>query len=231
MKIILNYEIASDFKASTDLEVLPLRPYGRLLQPVRSHADMLVCIIENTVFSYSDYIDENSAVFEYIQDRGYKLVRCTPPLCQEYPNDIGLNVAIVGKRLFCNEKFTAKEIREYASEKGIEIINVKQGYTACSTLVLDESNVITADLTIKRAMEGVGINVLFIDEENIRLPGYNNGFIGGAGVVVGRDVYFFGDAKNLRAYDKISTLIHSLGMGEFSISSGEVFDFGGGKVI
>ena len=80
-------------------------------------------------------------------------------------------------------------------------------------------------------MEKSGINVLFIDEDNIRLPGYNKGFIGGASLVINDTVYFFGDVKKLSEYSKISSFISSLKMKEISILSGDVVDFGGGKVI
>jgi len=231
MKIILNYEIASVFERCTSLEVLPLKPYKRLSAPVSAHADMLICVIGNRAFSYVDYIEENKEIFDCLEKSGYEIVKCAPPTSPNYPNDIGLNVAVVGKRLFCNVKSTAEEIKSYAREKGYELVDVKQGYAACTTLILDEYNVITGDPSIKKAMESKGINVLFIKEESILLHGYNQGFIGGASLVANGTVYFFGDAEELKEYKKISALISSLKMKIFSISSGEVVDFGGGKLI
>ena len=138
---------------------------------------------------------------------------------------------IICKRLFCRVQSAAKEIKDYALENGYELIDVKQGYAGCTTLVLNENNAVTGDPSIKIAMEKSGINVLFIDEDNIRLPGYNKGFIGGASLVINDTVYFFGDVKKLSEYSKISSFISSLKMKEISILSGDVVDFGGGKVI
>ncbi len=231
MKIVLNREVASVFKDATGIDVLPLSPYSRLAAPVSSHADMLACIIGDRLFSYSDYIDSNPEIYEYAAECGYTVVRCSPPTSSRYPDDVGLNVGVVGKKLFCNVKSTAKEIKHYAEGNGYSLIDVKQGYAACTTLILDDNNVVTGDPSIRRAMDKEGISVLFIKEDAILLPGYEKGFIGGASFVVDKKVFFFGNAKKLKEYEKISALIRSLDMEEFSISSGDVVDFGGGKAI
>ena len=64
MKIVLNYEIAAAFECAAGINVLPLKPYDKLALPVCAHADMLTCIIDKKVFSYSDYIEYNKEVFE-----------------------------------------------------------------------------------------------------------------------------------------------------------------------
>ena len=212
MKIILNREIAPLFESATGIEALPLKPYKKLAAPVSAHADMLICIIENRAFSYIDYIKENNELFDCLKGEGYEIIACAPPSSSDYPNDIGLNIAVIGKKIFCNIKNTAVEVKSYALKMGYRLIDVKQGYAACTTLILNESHAVTGDPSIKKAMEKEGISVLFTEEDNISLPGYDKGFIGGASVVLNNTVYFFGDCKNLKEYGKISSFISSLKM-------------------
>ena len=118
--------------------VKTLMPYSRLDNPVSSHADMLINIIEDRIFCYEDYYLENKSVFKRAEDIGYSIVKCTPPASSSYPEDIGLNTLVIGKKIFGNVKHLSKELVFFANENGYELINVKQGYTACSTLVLNE---------------------------------------------------------------------------------------------
>jgi len=231
MKAFVSCEIADVFKDAIGIEPLPLKPYSRFNVPVSSHPDMLINIIEGNIFCYRDYYFDNKNIFDEAEREGYNIVLCTPPVSSAYPDDIGLNMLVVGKRIFGNIKHMAKELYDFAIQNGYEPINIKQGYAACCTLVLDENNVITGDITVKKALEKCGISVLFIEENSISLKGYNKGFIGGASGVVCDRICFFGDFNNLDSRELLLSKIHSLKMKEFSIMSGDVYDFGGIKLI
>ena len=231
MLAFVSCDIAEQFEKITGVEALPLMPYSRLDNPVSSHADMLINIIEDRIFCYEDYYLENKSVFKRAEDIGYSIVKCTPPASSSYPEDIGLNALVIGKKIFGNVKHLSKELASFANENGYELINVKQGYTACSTLVLNEKCVVTADVSIKKAMENENIEVIFIDDSSIKLDGYNKGFIGGATGVVCDNICFFGDFNSLVGYENIREKINHLNLKEISIMSGDVYDFGGIKVI
>jgi hypothetical protein len=231
MKAFMNYVICDAFERATGIKALPLKPYSRLDLPVCAHADMLLCIIDNRLFCYSDYYLENKAIFDEAEKSGYKIIKCAPPISSKYPHDIGLNVVVMGKKIFGNVKYICKEIVDYCKESGYELINVRQGYTACSTLVLDEKNVVTGDISIKNSMEKEGVSVLLTDDINIVLLGYDHGFIGGSTGVLESKILVFGETKKLADSAKIKTLADTLKMDIFSILSGDVVDFGGIKVI
>ena len=231
MLAFVSYDIAEMFEKVTGIKTLALKPYFRLDKPVSSHADMLINIIEDRIFCYEDYYLENKIIFDIAENEGYSIIKCTPPESSEYPYDIGLNALILGKKIFGNIKHLSKELISYAVEMGYELINVKQGYTACSTLVLNEKCIVTADSSIKKSMEKENIEVIFIDDSSIKLNGYNKGFIGGASGVVCDNICFFGNPATLDRYESIKEKIISLKMNEISIMSGEVYDFGGIKLI
>ena len=231
MKAFMNYALCDAFERATGIKALPLKPYSRLDTPVCAHADMLLCVIDNRLFCYSDYYFENKAIFDEAEKIGYKIIKCAPPVSRKYPHDIGLNVVVMGKKIFGNVKYMCKEIADYCKESGYELINVRQGYAACSTLVLNEKNVVTGDISIKNSMEKEGISVLLTDDKNIVLTGYDHGFIGGSTGVLDGKILVLGEAEKLDDFAKINALADTLEMEIFSILSGDVVDFGGIKVI
>ncbi len=230
-KAFVSCDAARILENHCSVQPLSLMPYSSLDTPVQSHADMLVFIMEGKIFTYKEYYEQNKKVFDEAKKEGYELVFVSKICGREYPNDIALNVLRVGKLLFSNLKHTAVEILEYAGECDYRLVNVKQGYSACSTLVLNESTIITADKSIYDASLRNGIDALLVESGGITLEGYDYGFIGGASFVIDKNVYFLGEIKNHPSYEKIKDKIKSVGMEIFEIMSGNVCDFGGIRQI
>lgn len=231
MKILANFQISDSLAKTTGLDVIPLYPYKRLDEPVSAHADMLFAIIKDTIFCYKDYLDDYPILKEAIASSNYRLSYADIACAREYPQDIGLNVLVMGNHIFCNQEFTAGNLLEYAKGLNYKIVNVKQGYSACSTLVLNDNTAITTDVGIKKAIEGVGKKALLIPSDDIHLPPYSCGFIGGASGKIGNAVYVFGNLDTLKHADEIRAMIQASGCTPFEIPLGRVYDFGGIKVI
>ncbi len=231
MKAVLSKLISEKFNKVTGIEVLPLEAFCDLDAPVSSHADMLICLIEKTVFCYEKYCLENSLVFDKISSLGYNIVKVKKPCAKEYPHDIALNVLVMGKTLFCNIKNTAEEIINFAKSNGYKIVNVKQGYSACSTLALDERHAISADPSIINALKREGKKVLEISPDGILLDGYGCGFIGGASGISGKKVYFFGDYNSHPSHAEIDAFLNKNGFEPIEIPYKKLCDFGGIKFL
>lgn len=231
MIAVLSHLISEQFERCTGIEALPLKPYLRLDVPVSSHADMLLCVIDRNVFCYRDYYLENIGLFNKIEKEGYRIIQIEKECSKKYPNDIALNVLVIDKKIFCNKKHVAKEILNFADENDYRIINVKQGYSACSTFVVDKTSAITADRGMKIALEKEKIDVLLISSKGIKLTGYNCGFIGGSGVVIGDKAYFFGNLKNHPDFEKIKKALDNKKIQIKEIIHGDLCDFGGLKLF
>ena len=230
MKALVNYEVAEAFERETGIETIAIKPYSHLDSPVAAHPDMLFCILDKTVFCYGDYVSENG-IDKALTEHGYKIISVSNKCECKYPKDISLNVLVMGKCLFCNKKNTALEILEYADLNGYTVYDVKQGYAACSSLVIDENTAITSDESIARAIELCGKTVLRISNEQIILPGYNCGFIGGSSGKIGGRVCFFGNIDTLSDGEQIRKLLKTKNCSIIPIMSGRVYDFGGIKII
>lgn len=140
------------------------------------HSDIMVfntqkneIIVEPTVFKYFSKKLHN-----------IKITAGETVLKEKYPFDIAYNVALVGKKLICNEIYTDKRILEFADKNGIKIVNTKQGYAKCSICIVSDEAIITSDKNIQIAAEKNKIDVLMVDDASIKLNGFEHGFIGGA---------------------------------------------------
>ena len=229
MTAVLSSLIADEFSRKTNIDVIALKPYDLLDAPVGTHADMLICKIEDTVFTFKDYYYNNVELFLKIKEK------CKVVLVEgckrEYPHDVKLNVLLVGKNLFGRLDSVAKEVLECAKENGYKLINVKQGYAACSCLVVNENAVITSDIGIYSALLKESIKALLVSTESITLSGYSCGFIGGSGGVFDNVLYIFGDIKSHIDCDRITHFLKSENCTVFSILGGGVYDFGGIKFL
>lgn len=163
-------------------EIIPTKKINTFLEPEQYHADMQILCIKNKVITLDDCIKKPG---------------------KNYPENILLNCLYHNNKLYGKLSATDSLVREYCRENNIETVNVNQGYTRCSTLVVNEKAVITADKSIEKGMKNNGVEVLLISAGNIVLEGFDYGFIGGASFSDNNTIYFFGDITKHPDYNKI----------------------------
>ncbi len=196
---------------------------------------MKIVISEN---AYKETIDFLSDFFDVIvfkdQHRPYKAVSNHPDIfmfydkklfieknidldgvpCEEigneYPEDVKFNIAKIDNYIICNEQYISDIIKRHIKENNYEIINVKQGYAKCSTLII-KHGIITSDKGIYKACKGK-VDALLIEEGDILLPPLSHGFIGGSAVYFNDIVFFNGDITKHRNYEKIREFILRRGL-------------------
>ena len=158
---------------------------------------------------------------------------CPEKIGSKYPENIIYNAACTGKYFIHNTKYTDSELLDFASP--LEIIDVPQGYTKCSTLIVDEYSIITSDVGIYNSCYGrprstgneaaaedcnscisgspaPQLEVLLIEKGHIKLQGFDYGFIGGASGRVGDTIVFNGDITQHPDHEKIAAFIESRGL-------------------
>lgn len=165
-----------------------------------------------------------------VGDRWFKASDIEGKLSDKYPGDVLLNVASLGNTLILNPSTCAKEILDYAYQEGMNIIKVKQGYTKCSTLIVNDHAIITEDEGIYKAVldSNLNIDALLIKKGYVNLSGYDYGFIGGASVVIDKNVFFFGAIQKHPDYDKIKLFLDGQGKNIIQLSDDKpLLDIGG----
>lgn len=144
-------------------------------------------------------------------------------LKDKYPNDCRYNCFIINGTLY-GGRAVAEEIERIAEKR----ITVAQGYTKCSTVILSDTDFITSDPSVYKALVSDGKNVLKTTNDGILLNGYSCGFIGGCtGVLGNKMLAVTGNKKLLGDYDNINSFCKNLGYSIISLSNGQPYDYGG----
>lgn len=209
--------------------VISLPPDARLQKPVRSHADMLLCVIDQTVFCSDQYFHSNQEIFDLIKSNGYKIVPCNVKISEQYPYDIAFNLLYVNNFILGNIDFIANEIKEHAASRNIKLVPIKQGYAKCSTLLLDNVALISADNGILSNADKLNLSSLKITNspDSVALEGYDYGFIGGASGVLEKRVFFSGNIKYHPECHKISEFCERLNFQISCLYDNPLIDVGG----
>lgn len=130
-----------------------------------------------------------------------------------YPYNIGFNAVCLDKYFIHNLKYTNPRLITCAERFGLVPVNVKQGYTKCSCVVVDGKSIITADEGIYSVLSKIkNINVLKIRKGYVNLSGFDYGFLGGASGRVGDTLYFAGDITKHPDYEKINAFVSEKGI-------------------
>ncbi len=155
------------------------------------------------------------------------IIKGSKRLLEKYPDDVAYNAAVFGNYLICNSPCTAIEILETYKVSNQTILNVNQGYAKCSTCVVSDNAIITADSGIYKAALEHGIDALKITEGHIRLAGMNYGFIGGASGLIANDkLAINGNIETHPDSNVIIEFCKKHGVAVVSLNNGDIEDIG-----
>lgn len=163
--------------------------------PIASHADLFMCQFMEKYRSYILHYDKNK-----------------DNIMPGYPYEIPFNALSTGKFFIHNLKYTNQRLLEFAKSKNLKLVDVNQGYTKCSTVLVDENSIITDDNGIYQASISAGLDVLKVEKGFVNLDGYKYGFIGGASGNNGKEIIFNGNLENHPSYAAILAFIINRGM-------------------
>lgn len=211
--------------------VLTLPPSSRLSEAVASHPDMLIAKIGDEYISTADYCEEASYVFSdlslLMRGSGARFSFTADAIEKEYPRDVALNLLRMGNKLFARRSSLSPYVLDAAEKTGLEIVDVKQGYPACTVLKLSDTAAITSDCGMAQVLESHDIRVTLIDQGDIALPPHEYGFIGGCGEIDGDKLFFFGDPAQHKDYEKICRAASAEGLSIVPLSKSGLRDLGG----
>ena len=230
--VIVDERISAGGKRGLELRgfmpiLLPRDP--SLGEAVASHPDTVLFKLENEIFTTCDYCEAAEYVFTDVREYAphIKMNFTSDTRGARYPEDCKMNALCLGKRIFARLDSLSPAIKSAAERLGYELINVNQGYPACTTLALGDSHAITADRGMAKVLSASGITVTLISEGHISLPPHEYGFIGGAAGVSDGKVYFFGDLLTHPDCEIIEKAIKEAGFEPVSLSREPLQDLGG----
>ncbi|MBQ1891005.1 MAG: hypothetical protein II164_01510 [Firmicutes bacterium] len=212
----LAYEELTSELASEGFKIRVLSPSRAVSQGISMHPDIFMCKLGTA---------PKTPVFK--GNEGL--------LGPEYPADVLYNAVVTEKFMICNTRTVSPELVRAAEElfPDLMIIDVKQGYTKCNVIPVDDSHFITEDEGIARALMAAGASdplsgpeVLLIRPGHVELPGYDRGFIGGCCGRIGDDIWFNGDISAHPDYESIRKMITSCGLGIRYVPGKPLLDIG-----
>lgn len=178
----------SEYLISMGYSLLICPPSNLLYEAVCGHPDMLMHILDHSVIVHKDM---DSEFIQKLDSLNYKVYKSNSTLQSSYPYNIILNAICIDNIFVHFLNYTDTNLLSLLKNK--RIINVKQGYTKCSTCIINNHAIITSDSSIAKALSLEKIDVLLLPPGDILLPGLNYGFIGGAtGLLCDNVLAFYG---------------------------------------
>ena len=203
-------------------KVLFLETHGITYPTISGHPDIFFCNTENGLV-IAPNIPEN--IKQQLLENNIQFVEGMQRLGKQYPETARYNAVVTNKLLIHNLKCTDAVVQDNCTE--LESIHVKQAYTRCNLIALEDSRFITSDKGIKKALSDKGFEVLFVHPNGIILPGFKHGFIGGCCGIYGNRIIFIGSLNHFPEGDKIRSFAKGYEIVE--LCNGRLFD--GGSII
>ncbi|MCY6482773.1 hypothetical protein OW763_00175 [Clostridium aestuarii] len=226
-KIILDYRTSDEEKENLLMlgyNILLCPPSEQLYNAVCGHPDMLIHILnkENVVV----HRDMPKEFTTNLSKLNINIMYSNSSLTTSYPSNIILNAVNTDNYFIHYLKYTDKTLLNLV-EKNKKLINVKQGYTKCSTAVITSSAIITSDKGIAKSLFKENIDVLLLPPGDIELPGLNYGFIGGCcGLIEDNVLAFFGHLDYYDYKDKVLKFLKKHKVEPIFLRKGKLIDRG-----
>lgn len=189
----------------------------------RYHPDMQFSYFKN---GYAVINENTPELAKQLAGLGVRLNYTYYSNLSKYPYNIYYNHIIMDNLLICNVKYTDRYVYDDCCLNNFKIINVKQGYTKCSTAIVSSNAIITADVGIYNSCKN-HLDVLKIDSGFISLYGYDYGFIGGCCGKLDKDILAFtGKICEHKSYNDIKAFLNNHNVNILELSNKPLVDIG-----
>lgn len=145
----------------------------------------------------------------------------------KYPLSAVYNAVVTDEYLIHKLNITDPVILKHSEH--LKRINIEQGYSRCSLIPLKQNNFITSDEGIYKTLSGLELNVLYVSSEDVLLPGFKHGFLGGTCGVYENRIYFIGSLEYLTEGSLVREYLTNLGYEIIELYEGPLFD--GGSIL
>lgn len=197
----------------------------------QQHADMQCLAFDNTVFVLKNATD----LLLRLKQLDVQVIETLKSAKGTYPKNILLNALVIGRNIVGKINSLDSVVVEYAKRNGYNLINVNQGYTACSCCKISENAVITTDNSIYKALSYTDIDVLKISSNDIVLDKAKrgeSGFIGGASCRIDDNtILFFGDITKHNDFESINSFLSKHRVSYDYIKNLSLTDIGGAVLL
>jgi hypothetical protein len=193
---------------------------GIVYDAISGHPDIFFFKSENALIAAPYALEKYKQDFS---NAGIDVISGSENPNGHYPASARYNALVSRDFLIHRSGITDSSITMACADK--EFISVRQGYCRCSTIPLKNNEFITSDMGIYKTLSSKGITVYYINSQDVLLPGFKHGFLGGACGVYG-DVAFFCGSLKCGSYGNIADILKLRGYEIVELYSGPLFDCG-----
>ena len=203
-------------------EVLPFNAQGMTFDAVHGHPDIFMSQLDNQLIIA---LNTPQYIVEALTHKNISFRFGVKSVGSEVENSTLYNCVSTTDYLIHKEGFTDLEILNAAKDK--TFINLPQPFTRCSLFVFGDTHFITSDRGIYNVLINKGLDVLFISPQELSLPPYKNGFIGGCLGVFEDKIFFSGSTDYLTDGASLKAYIEKNGFQLVELFNGVPLDVGG----
>ena len=216
----IDEEIENELKKN-DIEYIKTLKNENLYYEICGHPDIAACDLGDvTVIEPATY----NLLYEQIKD--FNIIKGETILRSKYPYDIAYNFIVTEKYIIGKLNYMDKVVRKLAEKKGLEFINVKQGYARCSTISLPEDRFITSDSNIYETLISKNLKCYLIECQDIYLSERYNGFLGGSCLIYDDEIMFFGNIDSIGNGDILKKILKENHIKYYDINNLKLKDYG-----
>ncbi len=228
MKIISSKNIPKEAQKRLESfgNVLYFETKGITYSAISGHPDVFMCLINNELVIAPNTPNEFK---DLLNNSNIKFTEGGGIVGNNYPETAGYNAVVTDNYLIHNLKITDTKIIELCADK--QTIPVNQAYTRCNLLPLKDDSFITSDKGIYDILLSKKLNVLLVNPQGIRLPGFDYGFFGGACGIYKNTILIMGSLNKYNDGDKVRGFLRNLEYQIIELYDGTLFDCGSLIVI
>lgn len=215
-------DISSALK-NRGVEVISVPALSLFSRYEKSHSDLRIHHLGgNDVMLYK----EDETLCKALSEKGFNVLFAERNMSGKYPECAGLNALRIGNILVCSKKSVDPYLKREAEKRNLEIIYTAQGYSRCAVCIVSENAAITSDPAIISALEG-RVDVLKITKGHIRLADTYDGMIGGASLMIDKNLLAFcGDITLHPDFKKIEKFLEKHGVKYICLTCEPLIDVG-----
>ena len=224
MLIIVDKKISPEAKIHlrTLGKLMELETDGIVYPSISGHPDIFFAQVAEQLIVAPNLPRE---YFIILDKEKIKYTLGTKPVGKQYPDTAKYNLASSKTCLVHNTNITDPRILARCADKNI--IEVKQGYSRCNLIFLDDSHAITSDAGIYRSLAEHEINTLLVNPKGIILPGFSHGFFGGCCGVFQNTLYILGSLDRFDDGEKVRAFVQAANFEIVELCDTPLFDGGG----
>lgn len=215
---------------SLNISLMEIPPCSNLYDSINGHVDIQINILDKNKKEIIIQREMPEAFKKALIKNNISFIESKGSLGYKYPSNIILNSLILENHFVHNLKFTDPNLLD--TQKNKRLINVKQGYTKCSTLVVSDKAIITSDKSIYSQLIKEDFDILLLPPGDIILEGLNYGFIGGTGGLINKNIMaFFGSLENYLYGCEVKNFLAKYNVKPLYLSRGKLIDRGSIMVL